>query len=229
MTAIMQILDSVIQFIQTGCIAGKAIKTIFQWINDYNGALMVLTTLIYVIATIFISFSNKKSADAAREQIAESQKQQKQNVGLQLYDRRKEVIENISQKKYDEAVLDVQLLFNKELFDSFEKIALKGKKIEELNNTIGFFELELRVILGEKALVQIMFFRNRAVNDEDIGQLKEAIIQALNSKGITADLGKQIEEYIRQVTESKELERQQEAETEQLLLQLKDFMKKSIK
>lgn len=212
------------------------LTNIINWLNDNNGALMVLITVIYVIATISISHSNRKSAEASRKQLEASQKQletsqkqQEQNVGLQLYDRRKEVIENISQKKYNEAVLDVQLLFNEELFDPFEKIALKGKKIEELNNAIGIFELELGAIIGEKALVQIMFFRNRAVNDEDIGQLKEAIIQALNSKGITADLGKHIEEYIRQVTESKELERQQEAETEQLLLQLKDFMKKSIK
>ena len=205
------------------------LSNIISWLNENDGALMVLITVIYVIATISISHSNRKSAEASRKQLESSQKQQEQNVGLQLYDRRKKVIENISQKKYDEAVLDVQLLFNEELFDSFKIIALKGKKIEELLNSMVMFEMMFGEKIGEEALGLILFFRNKAVNDEDIDQLKKAIIQALNSKGITADLGKHIEEYIRQVTESKELERQQEAETEQLLLQLKDFMKKSIK
>ena len=73
----------------------NCITNIIDWVNKNDGALMVLITLVYVVATICISHSNRTSAKASRKQLEESQKQQKQNVGLQLYDRRKEVI-----KKY---------------------------------------------------------------------------------------------------------------------------------
>ena len=84
------------------------LSNIIIWLNENNGALMVLITVIYVTATISISHSNKKSAEASlmqieasQKQIEASQKQQEQNVGLQLYAMRKEVIDKLSRDNYD--------------------------------------------------------------------------------------------------------------------------------
>lgn len=44
-------------------------------INKNQGALMVIITLVYVVATVIICFANKKSADATKEQVEEQKKQ----------------------------------------------------------------------------------------------------------------------------------------------------------
>ena len=46
-----------------------------EFLESYSGALTVIVTVVYVIATIFICVANIKSAKASRDQIAESQKQ----------------------------------------------------------------------------------------------------------------------------------------------------------
>jgi len=46
-----------------------------EWINNNSDALMVIITLVYVIATIFIWRANKISAQATKEQLEESKRQ----------------------------------------------------------------------------------------------------------------------------------------------------------
>ena len=46
-----------------------------EFLESYSGALTVIVTVVYVIATIFICVANIKSAKASHDQIAESQKQ----------------------------------------------------------------------------------------------------------------------------------------------------------
>ena len=46
-----------------------------EFLESYSGALTVIVTVVYVIATIFICVANRKSAKASHDQIAESQKQ----------------------------------------------------------------------------------------------------------------------------------------------------------
>ena len=48
---------------------------IIEFLESYSGALTVIVTVVYVIATIFICVANIKSAKASHDQIAESQKQ----------------------------------------------------------------------------------------------------------------------------------------------------------
>ena len=48
---------------------------IIELLESYSGALTVIVTVVYVIATIFICVANIKSAKASRDQIAESQRQ----------------------------------------------------------------------------------------------------------------------------------------------------------
>lgn len=46
-----------------------------SFLDNHDGALMVLITLVYVVATCFICWANIKSAKAAREQLTETQRQ----------------------------------------------------------------------------------------------------------------------------------------------------------
>ena len=43
-----------------------------EWLNENNGFIMALLTLVYVIATIFICIFNYKSAKATKEQTKEA-------------------------------------------------------------------------------------------------------------------------------------------------------------
>lgn len=50
-------------------------KEIIKFLNDNNGALMVVITLVYVIATVLICIFNYKSSKAADKQLDESKRQ----------------------------------------------------------------------------------------------------------------------------------------------------------
>jgi hypothetical protein len=55
-----------------------------EFLESYSGALTVIVTVVYVIATIFIYSANKKAANASRAQIAESQRQFDENRRLDV-------------------------------------------------------------------------------------------------------------------------------------------------
>lgn len=59
------------------------IKTIINYLNEYSGALMVVITFAYVLATIGIMRSNNKSAKAAKDALDESKNQFEQSFELQ--------------------------------------------------------------------------------------------------------------------------------------------------
>lgn len=68
---------------------------IIKWIDEYQGFVLCLLTMIYVYATIKILSANKKSAQAANAQIIEMAQQRKetdianrQQIALQLIDKR---------------------------------------------------------------------------------------------------------------------------------------------
>ncbi len=50
-------------------------RTIIEWLNNNNGAIMAILTFVYVVATILICYYNHKSAIATQRQTAESQRQ----------------------------------------------------------------------------------------------------------------------------------------------------------
>ena len=64
---------------------------IIVWMNNNQGFIMGILTLVYVGATILIWVSNKKAANAATAQIKEMKRIQHQNVDIQLFDKRYEV------------------------------------------------------------------------------------------------------------------------------------------
>ncbi len=65
--------------------------------NNFTDWLMCILTGIYVVATILIFLSNKKSADAASLQIEESKNIQKQNAALQLFNQRTNIYDILSE------------------------------------------------------------------------------------------------------------------------------------
>ena len=59
-------------------------KAMLDFLNDNQGALMVLITAVYVIATIVITVANIKAAKATRAQIAESRWQYEDRKRLEI-------------------------------------------------------------------------------------------------------------------------------------------------
>ena len=59
-------------------------KAILDFLNDNQGALMVLITTVYVIATVVITCANIKAAKATRAQIAESRRQYEDKKRLEI-------------------------------------------------------------------------------------------------------------------------------------------------
>lgn len=53
----------------------EAIKSFVDFLNSNEGALMVIITFVYVIATCAICWANIRSAKATRDQLAESKRQ----------------------------------------------------------------------------------------------------------------------------------------------------------
>lgn len=98
-----------------------------KWINCINtnsGFIMCLITAVYVIATLFIMHFNKKSANAAKDQVEnatrqidEMKRQQQQNAGISLYAIRRSVLTGFSEKNYDSVYWDAVILFRNELAD----------------------------------------------------------------------------------------------------------------
>lgn len=115
----------------------EAINSLSDKVSSPNISdwIMIVITAVYVYATIRIYQSNKRSADAARDQIKESQKQltesqkqlaelqkqHSQNVGIQLYSIRKTFLKQFGEKKYNEIFWDASLLFSDKTSDQIIK------------------------------------------------------------------------------------------------------------
>lgn len=111
-----------------------------EWINENNGFLMVIITSVYVVATIVICIFNGKSAKASREQIIAMQKQQEQNMGLQLYSMRSDVIHKIDQGKLSEVMWDISVLFGEEVYKEYMNIFEQSTTLNQLETKINLFE-----------------------------------------------------------------------------------------
>ena len=198
-----------------------------DWITAISSALMVIITYVYVKATIHISKSNKESAEASRKQIEESQKQQKQNVGLQLYAMRKEIIHKITDKQYNEVFWDVPLLFNDELSSEFQNVASKAQKIEKLQTAIDLFENGIGSSINKTTSEHIRTLREQLRVHDDVTLFRESIAKIINDISNTKT-PYSIDEYVDFVTEAKKLGNLLSIENVQLVLKLNDFIRNSI-
>lgn len=57
---------------------------LIDFLDVHNGSLMVIITLVYVLATIFICYFNGKSAKATQDQIKESRRQYEETKRLEM-------------------------------------------------------------------------------------------------------------------------------------------------
>ena len=199
----------------------------FAWMNENSGALLVIVTFAYVIATVFICYYNWKSAKASREQIIASQKQQEQNTGLQLYSMRKEVVNKVAKHQYNEVFWDLPLLFNEKLSDEFQNIAYEAGRLEKMEVLIHSFEEELRILLPKRKEIidsQIVL----AKINKDYDGLKNFIMNTLNEATNKDLLLNSVDEYIDSLKQTDELTRTVNAKTFILIQNLREYIRNSI-
>jgi len=95
----------------------EMLKNIWDFLNVNEGALMVVITFVYVIATIFICFFNGCSAKATHEQVSESQRQYEQTKRLEY------------RPYFDVATVDDS--FENNLYDSEIQLLVGNRHAEE--------------------------------------------------------------------------------------------------
>lgn len=173
------------------------ITKLITWMNENEGALMVIITLAYVIATLFICKFNWMSARASRDQIVASQKQQEQNSGLQLYSIRSTVINRIWKYQFEEVFWDVHMLFDKKISDEFNALFEEHQKLNKPKNEIESFEEDLYIIIPEQIRLSVVTqIANAKVNknyDELETVLKKELIDINNNNQIPEFLGHYID------------------------------------
>ncbi|MBZ9688269.1 hypothetical protein G9F72_018210 [Clostridium estertheticum] len=90
--------------------------SLFQLVQDYNGAIMVMITAIYVLTTIIICIYNYRSANAAHKQVSMSN-------GIGLYEKRLSVIAKLLNYSYSELDdSEVKILFGDKVYNKYMDI-----------------------------------------------------------------------------------------------------------
>lgn len=201
-----------------------------DWINDYNGFLMVIITSIYVIATFFICFFNWRSAKASREQIAVAQKEQKQNAGLQLYSMRKNVIHKIDANEFFDVSVDMSILFDKDINDEYLFLSLKAATLQVINQTIETFENKIYSFAPSDKAVDIV---NKVIRGYKKSKEYEKLYKFIDS--IRYDIHKpdcidksEIDRYIKALQGAEKEKKELEKEKRALVQDMKDFLQESI-
>ena len=62
----------------------QILHSCFDFLEEYNDSMMLLTTVVYVVATIFICVANFRSARASRNQLEESIREFKESKRLEM-------------------------------------------------------------------------------------------------------------------------------------------------
>lgn len=153
---------------------------IVDWINDYQGFVMSLLTLVYVVATICILSSNKKSADAA----ATANKQQ---YSLELLDKRLTSYYCLNEWISIAKSLLIQNFPSGTSLDAFNAMLYNNAKNEALvsiNNQINSIDLQIqtanipvteqqRLMTVRSQLVQDRFLKRVAMLDAELGLINQ--------------------------------------------------------
>ena len=111
------------------------------------------------------------SADRAKKQLAEMINQQKQNVGITLYERRKNLIEDLrGTSGLQLAIIDsleIEFLFNAEIYDSFNKILNEVDRLKKKEKDSKEYEIFLREE-NEEFYFEFCKLRNQKSNEADL-------------------------------------------------------------
>lgn len=196
-----------------------------NWMNEYDGFLMVVITFVYVIATCIICIFNGKSAKASREQVEVSQKHQEQNIGLQLYAIRKEVINKLSKLEIEEVYWDIDPLFNQDISDEFARLSIKSRNEKTKMREIEEYERDLAFL--------IPFTNNLTTVREDYIKGKftesyEELISGIYEKCQKVEFKKATDDYVENVNYVKEKHAEIDADLSSLIPKMQTFLKNSI-
>ena len=206
--------------------------TVTDWI-------MVAITAVYVIATIIICYFNGKSASAAckqikeaQDQLKESQHQQQQNVGIQLYQLRKDVIQKLLRKEYNEIYWDIPLLFDDSIFNEFDSLISKVQKLNIIHNYMDFFEYHLKIDLGQDVFEQFQKLEDDAnqINSPDVSveELYKFCDQYMFTQYYEPEQKLITFDYRKLSEEANSLNSYVQAKRTSLFKKMQDFIKKSI-
>ena len=150
------------------------------WLNDNQGFVMSVLTLVYVVATICILISNRKSANAAT--IAN-----KQQLALQLLERRFNSYYMLHEWISIAKTLLIQNFSTGNPLDAFNAMLYnnaKDKELESINNQLNLVETYLsqdsipadykeQLLVNLKKLTQERFFKRCAMLDVENGLINQ--------------------------------------------------------
>lgn len=185
-------------------------------------------TIVTVSVAMVTLLQNSKQIKAAREQIVESQKQQRIGTGLQLYAMRKDVVDRLKKVKLDDLYYDIFLLYNQEFADEYAIIANCAERIDQLMDETQKFEKRLSKYLDQQAIKAIGQQQLRAKTESDFEGLRSSIKTILISKGVNLNVVSDIDDYIGCAKEMRELDDIVTPGLPALIDKLCDFIRNSI-
>ena len=165
--------------------------------------LMVIITLVYVVATILICVFNGKSAKAAREQIEEAQKQQAQNMALQHYAMRREIIHKFLRKEYDDLYADIPLLFDKDLLAEFTSFVEQEKELNTAIQGIEQIEQDFCGYFKPHEMDVIIHSREDAIHEGSVESVRTNIDGISAHHGLPISFRRQYTMYISYIEQAK--------------------------
>lgn len=190
-----------------------------------------IATVVYAIITICILCANRRSANAAKEQIEELKKQTSINSGLQLYEKRRAVLENmkgVSEAFYNDHVcrqldVDVKMLFDETIQKQY--LELKGKS-EAIGNIISPEEFKSTLKESDSKTVEHLEKLEKRKNDGYLDQVSKEYEEVCNNATISYNG----EEYTyKQVLDCyEENVKDVKATKQRLISMIEEFIKKSI-
>jgi len=200
-----------------------------EWINENNGFLMVIITLVYVIATVLICIFNAKSAKASRDQITASQKQQDQNAGLQLYSMRKDVVNKVGNHQFGDAFWDVQLLFDEKISEDFSEIEAEARRLEALQMKERLFDCQLSALFSKQHKSSIDTQLIIAKTQKDYSTVKNQLYRCFAGHENRGALEKEVDEFIETLEQEDSSKDFIDNRAYALVQEMKTFIQDSVK
>lgn len=190
--------------------------------------LMVIVTTIYVVATVFICIFNYLSAKASRDQIAESQRQQAQNMALQQYQMRREVVHKFLRKEYEDLYADIPLLFSDDLLAEFASYVEQEKALNFATEGIRTSEIELENYFKEHETEVIIQSRCVAVAGGDAESVNKNINVLAAHRGVPFSFNKLCSTYMAHIIQAQALTPVVNEQSSALKEKLTEFVRASI-
>lgn len=159
--------------------------------------------------------------------LIQSKNNNKQRCGLELYEKRKEVIEKAKKGNFSAIDVDINILFGAKINNYFKSILNKEKEISTLNNDLDFYaeRLESQDVHKKEALEDFLFDCNDPMSDEDLHSLKEVTNDTL----FYNEESKRYVNYYQATKNIIKIENELQSDKDKFIGDLIAFVKKTIK